>query len=691
MKYAVALCLPVWFSSVLTPALLARSQDTEEMTYLRRELQGSEMWFIETLDKLRDENNRRKIEEHVTQFRSQAESAFVHIETMYLDDVGGLGSAWLSRLDTLGKYMDELQKTKQWVRRIDYVVSLKDPKDKVERQQAMLELSNANDLRAQILKGSIDLVRIRQSNEALARAVVVFERIKDEQNLAYTHLLLALNAAAEKLDPKEHDEIIAAKDYWLKSGMSIESEQYRWLLEQLRELQKRGIGAPEPTPAAPPAAPPPDTGKEPAKEPPAQEWTRTPFKLKEDAKLYKLKTPALADEDVRNWQSFTVRGDASRKDGANASFPAFFKPWGKGVQMIRMADTFKLNAHGDAKTAERLGLTPGKPIMVTLRNDPKDLASAPYVFQLELADNEMLWGQSVPNAPAKEFAVLRFRTACKLEGTFEGKKWTLVDDNDSGVFGDVVQQDDYYAGQGKYFQVPDALFIGDADRSIPFSEYVVSGDSIHHLRIDPATNTLESQSAAMGKGWIKVEWAGPVRPECLIVVGQDDKRNCAYDIMAQEKTPVVSGRYRLAYGVLSVGKGEKAVRCLILPGKSESVQIDDGLERPMAFGAPFALAFSKQGASVVGDSIVVEGRGKEEYTRFNDVLSPLVSARVKDGKPLERAKPMEKQSPDDWKKNPRLVAYPKSFSVKKEGKEIIQFQLTLKNHPLFGDLESPWK
>jgi hypothetical protein len=187
-----------------------------------------------------------------------------------------------------------------------------------------------------------------------------------------------------------------------------------------------------------------------------------------------------------------------------------------------------------------------------------------------------------------------------------------------------------------------------------------------------------------------------VKPECLVVVGLDDRRNCAYDLMAQAKTAVVSGRYRLAYGVISVGKGEKAQRCLILPGKSEAVDVQDGLEKPMHLGAPFAVDFSirsdKDEVMVVGTSVRVLGRGKEIYTRFSEVLAPQVSARTKETqKLLEKGKAMSKPDSEDIKNNPIAVAFPKSFRVKKEGKEIIQFQLTMRGHPLIGNAESAWR
>jgi hypothetical protein len=362
---------------------------------------------------------------------------------------------------------------------------------------------------------------------------------------------------------------------------------------------------------------------------------------------------------------------------------------------MRNGDSYRIDLYDDKKTAERLQLLPGKIANVMMRLNQKDLGSPPYYFQLELADNETIYGQSVQNAPNKERALVRYRTACRLEGQFQGKKWTLIDDNDSGQFGDVVQRSDPFASDQR-FSMPDTLYIGGFDHPIPFSEYMIDGDQVYQMRINEETYALETQTAATGRGTISLDWAGPLKPECLIVVGLDDRRNTCYDLMTQPKTPVVAGRYRLAYGILSLGKGEKAQRCLILPGKSESLDIQDGLEKEFHFGAPFGIEFSirsdKEEVMVVGTSVRVVGRGKEVYTRFSDLLLPLVSARIKETqKPVEKSKAMSKPDQEDWKNNPVAVGFPKSFRVKKEGKEIIQFQLSLHNHPLIGNAESVWR
>src|SRR5262249_25994793 len=151
-----------------------------------------------------------------------------------------------------------------------------------------------------------------------------------------------------------------------------------------------------------------------------------------------------------------------------------------------------------------------------------------------------------------------------------------VDDNDSGRFGDVIDSSDFYAGPEQSFPMPDALLIGSAERAIPFSEYLVLDARTLRVRIDPGTGALQWQSAATGIGKVTLKWAGPVKPESVVIVGTGSRRPCAYDLTWASVVSVAAGQYQLAYGVITTGKGSTVQRALILPGRSAPFEVAEG-------------------------------------------------------------------------------------------------------------------
>ncbi|MFO0983470.1 MAG: hypothetical protein U1E76_17340, partial [Planctomycetota bacterium] len=370
------------------------------------------------------------------------------------------------------------------------------------------------------------------------------------------------------------------------------------------------------------------------------------------------------------------------------------KPFGRDVRLIREKEHYLIDLNGERKSAEPLALKPGKAIVALV--PAKQPSSAPYALSLALADKETLFGVTVANQPTKDRAVVRYRTACRLEGDVAGARWFVIDDNDSGQFGDLVLRSDEYAGADQVFPMPDALFLPGAERAVPFSEFLLVEGTLTRIQFDPATSTLKWQSAAAGMGRIALEWAGPVKPRSLVVVGVDDRKDCAYDLMSAPEVTAVSGRYRLAYGVLAQGRGTSQQRALIVPGKSVPFEVKDGATTPVKLGAPFTFAFDTQvqgdTAVLVGTSLRVQGRGGESYARFSDVLQPQASARTEGGKVLEPPRAMDPATPAEWSKAARAVAFPRDLRVKRDGKEAVRFQLELKSHPLLGGpIRSEWQ
>lgn len=647
-----------------------------ELAILRGELNEEEVGFVQSVDSLA--GNRSGMAQLFRTNRATAESTFVKIESYYMGNHEGMAPTWLARLNTLARALDDTGNTARWSNRLAMVVALPEA-DRVARRQAMQNLSTAKALRELALEEWPDLTKLMQSKENLASARAVFDRLQDIEQLARVHLLLAMNASTEKDHQLVYDQVVIAKNYWKKVGLPNDDDGYRWMIDQELLLRRSGIG--------PPLV---DEAPKPKPEVKGDDWTPVPMQLRKNEKIGTLKVPSFADDDPRTWPSFTIAGNNSYP------FPPGFQPLGRSIQVIRDNSTYLLDVYGDRKSAETIPLHPGRAETVTIRDNKREPASRQYVFSLALAGQESSFGITVPNAPTKDRAVLRYRTACQLEGERDGQKWVLIDDNDSGQFGDVIEHSDHYGGPEQSFSMPDTVFVGSMERSIPFSEYLVLDATPLRLRVDPKTYALLWQSAAMSMGKVTLDWSGPVKPESLVIVGQAERKMCAYDLMSAATVTVAAGRYRLAYGVMATGKGSTAQRAMILPGRSPVIDVADGATVSVALGAPFKLEFETkaEGEEVVlqGTSVHVVGRLQEFYLRFTEVLRPQLTAKTKSGTLLERSRTMEASSREDWSKSSRSAAFPKDFRVKRDPQDSIQWQLQLRSHPLFGGpLESDWK
>jgi hypothetical protein len=641
--------------------LLPLPQD--ESTILRRDLNEEGVAFIEVFSALARENRTAELEKHVKENLGLARDVFERLDISLMgagrEAFGPLGT----RLKLLADWLDRFEKTKHWRRYADYITSIEDPARRAEREKALVDLARADALYDQILADWPDLTKQPECYELLDNARGILEEIDDPRSLARVHLLVARNAFTEKDLDHLYREIAITRELWRKAGLPSDDEGSLWMIEQLRQQQKRdaeGTGQPEPT------------------EKPKEDWQRVPLVAVKDAKAGHIKTPAFASEDPRTWNDFVIGGNATH------ALPARLHPFGRSLSLVRADDDYRLE---DLGKRESIALRPGKVCPVTLPQ-ASGSSAPPYTVLLSLGDKETLFGQNVSNAPTPDRALIRWRSGCHLEGELAGRKWLLFDDNDSGQFGDVVEAYDEYAGEKLNSRFCDAVAFGTQTRAVPFSEYLVVDGTLMRIKVDGATGTLLVQSGACGLGKISLDWAGPVKPRSLVVMGLDDRSSCFYDLAAGGEISVPTGKYRVAYGVLETGKGSSLQRALILPGSSPAVEVKDGATAVMALGAPFRFRFesgAKAGeAFVVGTSVQVTGRAGEAYARFSEVPLPLVTAKTKDNRLLVRAKAMDPPTPAEWSKSLRALAYPKDFRIKSDAADGVSFELELRSHPLLG-------
>src|SRR5262249_18998637 len=154
---------------------------------------------------------------------------------------------------------------------------------------------------------------------------------------------------------------------------------------------------------------------------------------------------------------------------------------------------FALDRNGDKKGDEKFTLT-AKPVLVEIHKDAADHKSLAYGLALATGtQNDTQFGLKVSNVPSTEYALIRYRTACYLEGSAEGQEFVILDDNDSGKFGDIVSFVDPIFPETPY-PLADAMVIGQSKEAVPFSEFVNLNGTFYRLKINSDTGAVKTRA-----------------------------------------------------------------------------------------------------------------------------------------------------------------------------------------------------
>jgi hypothetical protein len=669
----------------------------DEMEFLKQHLAAPDFDWWTKFAKASDANDQRGMEDLTRRQKSNAENVFIHTERLYCENPSGFESQLLSILDRVAKRLDELDKSRRYEHRVEYVISLKNPKDRQDRLKALDRMYQGTKIFS-VAAEEVDTVKLKESRDAMEEARDVFDRVKDQENTAWC--LYYIGRLEEKAGNHLNAAVALDKgiDQWVGAEMAKSANEYVWMVETRRTLieagfdPEKGSGNKGGAPGADEGVVARNTSNSFAS---GSAWKESPLKLKLDPKLEKLEKyvlPGFAGDNPFTWSQLQID-----KTNPVGSFAEWFKPFDKTVTIVREGAAFLLDRDGDKKGDEKFTLT-AKPVVVEVPKDPADRKSPAYGIAVATGtQNDTQFGLKVSNVPSTEYALIRYRTGCFLEGTLEGQEILIIDDNDSGKFGDIVTVLDQVFPETPY-PVSDAMVIGQSKEAVPFSEYVSLNGTFYRVKVSSDGSSVKTRALALDPGKVALKYEGP-KPDSVVIQATGEFLGAAYDLTKAKEVDVPPGSYHLAYGVISNGKrGQAAQKVLMIQGDCAPFEVQSGKTHTLELGAPFKFDFKTKEEGdefiVVGKSVHVVGKGGESYVKFyDDVPRPTVAIKTESGTPLGKAEEMKLGDLAVWQKGDRTQLYfPLDYSVKKRGSEKYLVQLTLKKHKILGGpISSDWK
>ncbi len=294
--------------------------------------------------------------------------------------------------------------------------------------------------------------------------------------------------------------------------------------------------------------------------------------------------------------------------------------------------------------------------------------------------------------------------AGSLKGEVQGVALQVFDDNMDGVYGSAVKNwasiGCLPTGSGQADM--DALRVGNEKAARPWSPVAHLGGAWYQLAIE-GTKLTATPISDVETGKIALDFAG-LTPDYLVVQGVTRYGDAFFDLTgpeAKKGLEVPVGTYYLITGRVSKGKREQIAKALIVPPeKARSYEVTAGQTVKVELGAPFGFEFSvrqsDEKVTVVGDSVVVSGRGGETYQRlWNCVVTPEASVRKagsKKGGKAEEMRTATAQEDINAADGDYAVAwFPWDTDLPKKKGEEAEVQLSMKKHKLFGKIESEWR
>lgn len=260
--------------------------------------------------------------------------------------------------------------------------------------------------------------------------------------------------------------------------------------------------------------------------------------------------------------------------------------------------------------------------------------SKPYALWFYTGgEQEPLFGMTHNLLPQEDAATIYYKSASSWEATINGEAVTFFDDNANGV---LFEEDPYAYGlrdrtregedsDGKQVPAFDGMQIGNGSVQ-PLSQFVKIGDGWVHLRSkeDGAKVGVRPLNPEYVKtGTVQLKWKGPrpAKPEMLILQGRGDFAAARYNIAADKSVEVPVGEYEIAFGRITMGKGNRAIQAQIYQGGMAPIVVKAGETTDVALGAPFKLDFVRGGngdeVEIDAMKISVVGDQGELYCRIN--------------------------------------------------------------------------
>ena len=281
-----------------------------------------------------------------------------------------------------------------------------------------------------------------------------------------------------------------------------------------------------------------------------------------------------------------------------------------------------------------------------------------YRLLLRGLGKEKYLGREVQYTVNKMF-FLKFARACHLEGTFNGIKFCLIDDNVNGKY------DDYGVDMIKIGKEPIR----------PVSKYMDFGGTLYLIdRVKQDGSEIHFKEYVGDTGKLLAKWNGPrgVKPEILVFqCTRGEFSGGFFNVAGEKPVTVPDGYYQFAYGIIKKGKGKK-VTCVLMQNREGKgvFRVKKNEEKTVMMGAPFDV---KVGIKSGGDGVVIPGKEikiygamEEEYHHFYpESFKVAISVRVAGGgKILSNKKPGRPGKAEVDAGGMVLMWYPKDLDFK---------------------------
>lgn len=316
-----------------------------------------------------------------------------------------------------------------------------------------------------------------------------------------------------------------------------------------------------------------------------------------------------------------------------------------------------------------------------------------------------------------------YRSAASWKTAIGADALVFYDDNCNGLPCDTdVFEPPYkvatigdHAGDGTSVPLLDSMRLGKGPRQ-PYSEFVKLSTGWFHMRLDKENVGLRPLNPEYFKtGKIKLVWNGPKpsAPAQLVVQGAGDFKTAFFDVAGGKEVEVPVGNYTVILGRIVVGKGARAQLATIYQGTSAAFAVEAGKVTELKMGAPFTLQFERGGdENATVDALKVllrEATGCVLTELHGMALAPeVLAAKAEDGKGAKvvgkfvrftDSELLNKATAKHNKLGLLCATFPMPEGYR-EGEMVLKvkmpgpgwkMRLSMKKHPLFPLLESPWQ
>jgi hypothetical protein len=406
---------------------------------------------------------------------------------------------------------------------------------------------------------------------------------------------------------------------------------------------------------------------------------------------------------------------------------ANFQMW-PAVSLLKIDSTTTFATMDDSPTIHRVGANKA---MLDIDKDGKGEVDIPLTgkimpvqIKLGSGETERTWaflaaiGQQQDTYQGFRFNLgpddnqmnLYVGPAASLVATLETVRVQVLDDNMDGIYGSQPKEWSYPGLiEGALQRDLDSIIVGEEKTARPWSRLQKIGTGWYALAPNETLTDVTATKADVESGTLQLDLKG-VSANWMVLRGTGNANDLFYDVVngGTNKVEVPVGSYELYVGQISEGKKTQQMKALVLPGNnSRSWKVGKGETTKVELGAPFTLEFSvtqdAETITVIGNSIVVQGRGGETYQRlWNCVLTPEVNLRKagssKGKKEAKLVPVMSQEEMDDPEFKEKIkdayaaIWFPIGVALpKNQPGEDFEAQLFEKKHKLFGKLESDWK